>query len=575
MKKQFILGVSLAAIGALALAAAVSAHPAGHRHKHKSKAATHTNSYTPNFSAQRFSNDVREVSSDAYEGRGVGTRAEAKTIDFMSRKLASAGFAPGGPNGKWTQEVLLRKFEVLNPSLSLKVGNQNVPLKESEDITISSRGALGKTEFNNAPLVFVGYGISAPERNWNDFKGPDGKDIDVRGKVIVVLINDADYYAPENNTFGGKAMTYYGRWTYKFEEAARRGALGCIIVHDTGPASYGWETVKNSNRRDKLDIVRADPSKASPKLESWVSGNMARFMFKAAGLDFDVLSKAAQGRDFRPVELSGVTLNGGFDMKTETITSYNVIGILRGSQRPNEQVLYTAHWDHIGIGAANAEGDNIFNGALDNGTGLASMIEIARNFGRGPRPQRSVVMIGFTAEESGLLGSEYYAANPVYPLETTAAGINMDGINIFGRTKDVSVGGFGQSSLDDILGHHAIGQNRTLTPDKKPEAGYYFRSDHFPLVKRGVPMLSAGSGMNMVNGGEAAGIAANEAYTKDKYHQQNDEWSADWKLDGAVEDMQLYYKVGHEIANSRSWPHWRSNSEFKAARDSSNSRRSR
>lgn len=570
MKKQFIIGASLAALGILVLAAQVDAHPNSKRHKHS---ATTRAIYTPSFSAQRFSNDVREVSSDAYEGRGVDTRAEAKTIEFMSRKLVEAGFAPGGPNGKWTQEVFLRKFNIIEPSLSLKIGNESRPLKESEDITISSRGALSKVEFNNAPLVFVGYGITAPERNWNDFKGADGKDIDVRGKIIVVLINDADYYAPENNTFGGKAMTYYGRWTYKFEEAARRGALGCIIVHDTGPASYGWETVKNSNRRDKLDIVRADPSKASPKLESWMSGDMARNMFKGAGLDFDALSKAAQSRDFRPIEISGVTLNGGFDIKTETITTHNIIGILRGSQRPNEHVLYTGHWDHLGIGASNSAGDNIFNGALDNGTGLAAMIEIARAYGRGPRPQRSIVMIGFTAEESGLLGSEYYATNPVYPLETTAAGVNMDGLNIFGRTKDVSVGGFGQSSLDDILGHHAIGQNRTLAPDSKPEAGYYFRSDHFPLVKRGVPMLSAGSGVDMVIGGEAAGKAARDAYTKDRYHQQEDEWSADWKLDGAVEDMQLYYKVGNEIANSRSWPRWRPSSEFKAARDASNNRR--
>ena len=572
MKKQFIIGVCLAAIGALALAASSDAHPVGKRHKHS--ANLHA-SYTPVFDARRFSNDVREVSSDAYEGRGVGTRAETKTIDFISRKLAQSGFAPGGPDGKWTQEVFLRKFNIIDPSLSLSLGNQTRALKEAEDITISSRGAISKVEINNAPLVFVGYGINAPERNWNDFKGADGKDIDVRGKIIVVLINDADYYAPESNIFGGKAMTYYGRWTYKFEEAARRGALGCLIVHDTGPASYGWDTVKNSNRRDKLDIVRQDPSTASPKLESWISGALARDIFKAAGLDFDAQAKAAQSRDFQAVELKGVMLNGGFDVRTETITTHNVIGILRGSQRPNEHVLYTGHWDHLGIGASNSAGDNIFNGALDNGTGIAALIEIARAYGRGPRPQRSIVMIGFTAEESGLLGSEFYATNPVYPLATTAAGINMDGLNIFGRTRDVSVGGFGQSSLDDILAHHAIGQNRTLSPDKKPEAGYYFRSDHFPLVKRGVPMLSAGSGINMVVGGEAAGRAANEAYTKDKYHQQDDEWSASWKLDGAVEDMQLYYKVGHEIANSRSWPRWQPSSEFKGARDASASNRNR
>lgn len=519
--------------------------------------------------SHRLSDDIKEVSSDAFEGRGVGTRAEIKTIDFLVRGFTAAGFLPGGPNGGWTQEVALRKFNVLNPHLTLTLGNRTKELREGEDITISTRGSLTDVDIQNVPLVFVGYGVTAPERNWNDYKGPDGGDIDVRGKIIVMLINDPDYYEPELNIFGGKAMTYYGRWTYKYEEAARRGALGVMIIHETGPAAYGWATVKNSNRGEKLDIVREDLSATGPKLESWISYSQAQEIFSAAGADLESLKAQARTRDFRPVELSGVNLNGHYGVRTQIIKSHNVIARLPGRSRPVENVIYTAHWDHLGIGSPDASGDNIFNGAQDNGTGIAALLELSRAFSRGPRPQRSIVMIAFTAEESGLLGSEYYATNPVYPLPLVAGGINMDSLNVFGATRNISVTGVGQSEMEDILARHAARQNRVLTSEDKPENGHFFRSDHFPLVKRGVPMLVAGSGVDAINGGIEAGRAKREDYVTNRYHQPSDEWSDAWDYSGMVQDLQLYHGIGLELANSRVWPAWRPTSEFKAARDRS------
>jgi Zn-dependent M28 family amino/carboxypeptidase len=524
---------------------------------------------TAQISPQRLSDDIKEVSSDAFEGRGVGTRAEIKTIDFLVRGFTAAGFSPGGPNGGWTQQVALRKFNVVDPHLSLSLGNTTKELRIGEDITVSTRGSLSDVNFENVPLVFVGYGVTAPERNWNDFKDANGQDVDVRGKIVVMLINDPDYYEPELNIFGGKAMTYYGRWTYKYEEAARRGALGAMLIHDTGPAAYGWATVKNSNRADKLDIVREDLSLTGPKLESWISQAQAQEIFTSAGVDFEAVKAQARTRNFHPIELAGVKLNGHYGVRTQIITSHNVIARLSGRTRPNENVIYTAHWDHLGIGAPDASGDNIFNGAQDNGTGLAALLELSRAFTRGPRPERSVVMIAFTAEESGLLGSEYYATNPVYPLASTVGGINMDSLNIFGATRNISVTGVGQSELEDILARHAQRQNRVLAAEDKPENGHFFRSDHFPLVKRGVPMLVAGSGVDAVNGGIEAGRARRENYVTNRYHQPSDEWSSDWDYSGMVQDLQLYFGIGSELANSRSWPQWRPASEFKAARDRS------
>jgi Zn-dependent M28 family amino/carboxypeptidase len=517
----------------------------------------------PVISGARISDDVKVLSSDAFAGRGVATPAEDKVVAFVSKAYKDAGLEPGGENGGWIQTVKLRKFQVSDPTLSLNLKGQPMPLVQGEDITASTRGALGAVSFTDTPLVFAGYGVTAPERGWDDFK-----DVDVKGKIIVVLINDPDFYQPDAQTFNGKAMTYYGRWTYKFEEAARKGAAGVMIIHDSAAASYGWNTVKNSWSVAQFDIVRPDPSATSPKLESWISAEAATKIFAAAGLDLNALKIAARSKDFKPVPLSGITLSGGYKVAAEEVVSRNIIGQLKGAKRPNETVFYMAHWDHIGIGTPDADGDAIFNGAVDNATGVAALIELARAFkASGKTPDRTVAFIAVTAEESGLLGSEYYASNPIYPLAKTVGGINMDALNVSGRTRNVEVVGSGQSSLEDDLKTLAAAQDRVLTPDETPEAGYFFRSDHFPLAKRGVPVLYAASGLDMVEGGVTAGRAFDEDYRKNRYHQANDEWSADWDLSGLAEDVALYYQLGAKLANSTVWPQWRETSEFKAARD--------
>ncbi|WP_414995218.1 M28 family metallopeptidase [Asticcacaulis sp.] len=512
-------------------------------------------------SAARISDDIKVLSSDAYEGRGITTPAEQKTIDYMVKGFSAAGFQPGGDNGGWTQDVHLRQFVVSDPKLAFDLpGGGQIDLHQGQEITVNTRGALSDVAFDKTPLVFVGYGVTAPERGWDDFKG-----LDVKGKILVELINDPDFAEPQLMTFGGKAMTYYGRWTYKYEEAARRGAAGVLIIHDTDAAAYGWDTVRNSNNGSKFDIVRPDPSKVSPKLESWISHETADALFKAAGLDLAALRVKARSKDFQPVPMN-VTLSGGYKVTATEITTHNILARLPGTKYPDETVLFTGHWDHLGICAPQAA-DKICNGAVDNGTGIATLLELARAFGKAKKPERSIVMIAFTAEESGLLGSEYYASNPVYPLSKTVAGINMDALNVNGATKDIVVEGVGQSSLDDLVAKYAAAQNRTITPEPRPEAGGFFRSDHFPLVKRGVPMLVASSGDDMVKGGKAAGEAFSKDYTDNRYHQPGDEWSADWDLSGLVEDATLYYEIGSVLANSHQWPAWRDTSEFKAARD--------
>lgn len=514
-------------------------------------------------SGERMSADVKALSDDSFEGRGINTPAEPLTIDYLSKGFAAAGFQPGGKDGVWTQAVQLRQFTVQNPSVSVTTGSKATTLTPGTDVVVSTRGALGDVNFKDTPMVFAGYGVTAPERGWNDFK-----DVDVKGKIVVVLINDPDFYAPEANTFGGKAMTYYGRWTYKYEEAAKHGAAGVLIIHDTAAASYGWTTVKNSWTGPQFDIVRPDPSKQFTGLEGWLSAEAAQDLFANAGLDLEALKVAARSKDFKPVDLK-TTLSGSYQVTAKEIVSHNVIARLPGTKHADETVVYGAHWDHIGIGAPDANGDKIFNGAVDNGTGIAALLELARAFGKAPKPDRSVVMIAFTAEESGLLGSEYYASNPVYPLEKTVAGINMDALNVSGATKNIVVVGNGQSSLEDDLGGFAKAQNRILSPDETPEAGYFFRSDHFPFVKRGVPMLYAKGGKDLIKGGIEAGKAKDADYRAKRYHQADDEWSADWDMAGMVEDVTLYYQIGAKLANSRAWPQWRPTSEFKAARDKS------
>ncbi|MGY3039564.1 Zn-dependent M28 family amino/carboxypeptidase [Rhodanobacter sp. TND4EL1] len=523
----------------------------------------------PTFSTERLSATVKTLSSDAFEGRGPATPAEARTIDYVVAQMQAAGLQPGGDleNGKrgWTQAVPLRRSQIVgSPSLKLTLGTRQETLTQGEQIAL--RAPMdGSTEVAvaNAPLVFVGYGVKAPERQWDDFKG-----VDLHGKIAVVLINDPDFETGHGD-FGGKAMTYYGRWTYKYEEAARQGALGLLVIHETAPASYGWATVKNSNTNAMFDIVRDKPAAVHPELEGWIQRDLAVQMFKHAGLDFDTLKKQAQTRDFKPVTLKGESLSANFKVDTQVITSHNIVGRIEGSQRPDETVIYSAHWDHLGIGAPDANGDRIYNGAVDNATGTAALIEMGRAFAHGPKPARSVVFLNVTAEEKGLLGSEYYAANPLYPLATTVGVLNMDALDPHGPARNFTISGSAKLGLLDDLVAEAKKHGMTYTADPKPDAGYFFRSDHFSFAKRGVPAVSFGSGNDWVDGGIKAGQAAEDDYTAKRYHQPADEWQASWTFTGMARDLQVLYSVGNDLANSDQWPNWSKDSEFRGIRDAS------
>lgn len=516
----------------------------------------------PAFDVARLSEHARVLSDDSFQGRGIASPAEDMTVRYLSEQYAAAGFQPGGANGSWTQDVTLNRFTASNfRGMQFEAGGETIPLAQGQQITISTRLPGRHVMLSDTPLVFVGYGIDAPERNWDDFK-----DVDVRGKIIVVLVNDPDFEQPELNTFNGRAMTYYGRWTYKYEEAARQGAAGVIVVHETAPASYGWTTVANSWTGPQFDIVRSNAAAERVAMEAWIQRDVAVDLFRRSGLDFEALKVAARSRDFRPVALTGTSFSGMFDVATSQVTTRNVLARLPGSTHADETILYTAHWDHIGIGAPDANGDTIFNGAVDNATGTAGLLELARAWAAGPRPRRTIVMISFTAEESGLLGSEFYAANPVYPLETTVAGFNVDAMNVYGRVADLEVVGWGQSDLDARMIAEAALQGRTATPEANPAAGIYFRSDHFPLAKRGVPMAYVKGGGTFLDAPVAAREAGRSEYGARRYHQADDEWSADWDLRGQVEDLELIFNIGRDLANSRDWPEWMPGSEFGPAR---------
>ncbi|WP_307183390.1 M28 family metallopeptidase [Massilia sp. BSC265] len=527
----------------------------------------------PRFDPKRLAQDVKVLSSDEFEGRGPNTAGETKTVDYLVQQFKAAGLQPGGDlkDGKraWTQDVPLGRFEIKGPvKLTLNQGGASRELKQGPDMAVrASMSGLKQVSFKNAPLVFVGYGVTAPERKWDDFKG-----VDLKGKLAVVLINDPDFETGQGE-FGGKAMTYYGRWTYKYEEMARRGALGTIIVHETAPASYGWPTVQNSNTNVMYDVVRKEPHKSHAPMEAWIQRDLAASMFKAAGLDFDAAKKQAQTRDFKPVELKGVSLSADYTTDSQVVTSKNVVAIREGSKQPKQVVIYSGHWDHLGVGQPDAKGDRIYNGAIDNATGIAAMLELARVYGKQPAPQRSVVFLAVTAEEKGLLGSEYYASNPLYPLESTVAVINMDALNPRGPARDFTISGSAKLELLDQLVAKAKKWNMSYSPDPKPEAGYFFRSDHFPFAKRGVPAISYGSGKDWIEGGTRAGLADEAAYTEKNYHQPSDAFDPAWSFTGMARDLELLYALGADLANSTSWPNWAKESEFRAARDKSAAQR--
>ena len=526
----------------------------------------------------KIAEHVKILADDSFEGRGPATAGETKTVEYIIQQYKAAGLQPGGDlaDGQraWTQDVPLARFENKGPvTVGVTAGGKAQAWTQGEQVALRpAQNGATRVSVKDAPVVFVGYGVKAPERDWDDFKG-----FDLKGKIALVLVNDPDFETgPESKNggdFGGKAMTYYGRWTYKFEEAARQGAVGFLVIHETAPASYGWATVKNSNTNSQFDIIRQNPGESHALVEGWIQRDNTVDLFKTAGLDFEALKAQAQTRAFKPVELKGVTFSADYEVDVQKIVSKNVVGRIVGAKRPGETILYSSHWDHIGVGLPDARGDAIYNGAVDNADGVATMIEIGRAFAKGRQPDRSVVFLAVTAEEKGLLGSEYYAANPLYPLATTVADINMDALSPTGPAKDFTTSGDAASTLQDALIAVGKAKGRYYTPDPRPEAGSFFRSDHFPFAKRGVPAISFGSGRDLVDGGRAAGEAFAKAYTAERYHQPADEFDPSWNLEGMAQDGELMFELGRQLANSTVWPDWKEGSEFKPIRDATAAQR--
>lgn len=525
--------------------------------------ATTLHAADPAISVGTLKEVTKTLASDTFEGRAPTTAGEDKTIGYVAGRFAAAGLQPAN-KGSWFQDVPMVRMTV-NPQTSLKITGGKGPLDIAykSDLVISSYRIVPNTEIKDSDVVFVGYGINAPEKGWNDYKG-----VNVKGKTVVILVNDPDYEAKDlKGSFGGRAMTYYGRWTYKYEEAARQGAAAAIIVHDTYPAAYPWGVVVSSWTGAQIHMDAADNHMNETQANGWISNEAAKKLMASAGKDLAQLSAAAKKKGFKAVPL-GLKASLSFETEIKHLVSKNVVGILPGKSRPDEYVLYSAHWDHLGI-CEPVNGDNICNGALDNATGTAGLIALAEAYAKAGPAERSVIFLSVTAEESGLLGSEYYAANPIFPLAKTVGGINMDGLNVAGRTKDVTVIGGGKSELEPILDQFAKAQGRLVEPEASPEKGSFYRSDHFSLAKLGVPMIYFDSGEDFVNGGKAAGAAASEDYTTNRYHKPQDEYRDDWVWDGAVEDLTLNYQIGRALADGNAWPNWYPTAEFRAARDKS------
>lgn len=555
----------MAAALAMAMAGTASAQPSG--------------AGAGPISPARMSAIVREIASDAYEGRSPGTPGETRTVDYLIARFKRLGLQPGGEKGGWTQSVPLVRFELAGePKMSFAQkgpqGDWSEPLVQAREVMVQTLRPVDHVKVENAPLVFVGYGVDAPERKWDDYKG-----YDLKGKVAVFLVNDPDFEAkPGEDAYGrfaGQAMTYYGRWTYKYEEAARRGALGALIIHETPAAGYGWNTVQSSNS-ESYDIVRADPAKDKSLFQGWIQRDVAADLLKRAGLDLDQLKSAARRADFKPVPIGNATFSADYGVKATKVMSRNVIAKLTGKSRPKETVMFAAHWDAFGIGAPDDKGQRIRHGAADDATGVAGVLELARAFAKGPRPARTTVFALWTAEERGLLGSEWYAVHPIYDPALTVANFTMDTLQPVGLSKDVVLVGAGQNDLGDMLVKAASAQHRTVTPDAHPERGLFYRADHFSMAKRGVPtllLMSLGGGPDFVNGGREAGDRWVTDFTAHCYHQPCDAWSPDWNLAGAAQDVDLLYRMGSQLAADGAWPKWKPSSEFRAVRQATAAKR--
>jgi Zn-dependent M28 family amino/carboxypeptidase len=525
----------------------------------------------PDINTDTVLTDIRTLSSDEFQGRAPGSKGEDLTVRFLIDQFTAAGAEPGNPDGSYIQKVPLVGLtpNAFSPLIVTK-GARTASFRQHDEVVAFSQRVTDAIDVANSDVVFVGYGVQAPEFQWDDFKG-----VDVKGKTVIVLVNDppvpdpADPTALDPRTFGGRAMTYYGRWTYKYEKGADLGAAAVLIVHETGPAGYPFNVVQGFGG-ERFDLVTPDKNMSRPAIEGWLSLDAATKMFALAGLDYQKLKALAATREFKPVSL-GMTASMSFKQSMRAIDSTNVVAKIPGSDPAlrDECVIYTAHWDHFGIGTPK-NGDNIYHGARDNASGTAMLLEFVREFKKvQPPPKRTIVFLAVTAEEQGLLGSEYYAKFPLYPLNKTLAAINMDEINVWGRTKDLTIIGLGASDMDDYARDAAAEQGRTLRPDSEPEKGYYYRSDHFNFAKVGVPALNPDSGTDFIGQPAGFGEEKRREWTEQDYHQPSDQIKDWWNLSGAAEDGKLLFAVGYRVANADTFPEWKPGNEFKAIRDRS------
>ena len=523
----------------------------------------------PAIDAKAMMDHITVLASDEYEGRAPGTKGEELSVAYLTAQLKAMGLKPGSADGTYVQRVPLVGTTVQGkPILTFRKGPRRQDLAWRDDYVAWTKRMTDSVAVKGSEMVFVGYGVQAPEFTWDDYKG-----IDLKGKTMVVLVGDppvpdsANPQVLDERVFGGRAMTYYGRWSYKYDMGAKMGAAAVLIVHETEPAAYPFSVVQ-SRASEQFDLVAPDKNMGRAAVEGWITLDQAKKLFAMAGKDFDGLKKAAVTREFKPVPL-GTTAEVTLANSLRTIDSSNVVATLEGRDPvlKNEFVIYTAHWDHYGIGEP-VGGDRVYNGALDNASGVGGILEVARAFTRvKPAPRRSVVFLFVTAEEQGLLGSDYYATNPIHPLVKTVAVVNVDALNMWGRTKDMVVVGLGYSDLDDYMQEAAAEQGRVLKPDPTPEKGSYYRSDHFPFARQGVPALNAGGGVEFIGRPDGWGIKQLEEFTRNDYHKPSDDIRPDWTTEGALEDLQLYLAVGYRVANADALPQWKPGSEFKARRD--------
>jgi Zn-dependent M28 family amino/carboxypeptidase len=529
-------------------------------------ACTAAQADAPVFPDAAYRKHIEVLSSDAFEGRAPGTEGEKKTLAYIEQQFRAAGLQPGIGDSFLQPVPVVEIVPHADATLQLAGPNgKSLALRNPDDVVAWTKRPVPASGLTSAEVVYAGYGIVAPEYGWDDYAG-----LDVRGKLVLALVNDPGFATQDARLFTGNAMTYYGRWDYKFAEAVRHGAAGMLVIHETKAAGYPWDVPRNGATKPQFDLRIDDFQTTRLALEGWITEDAAARLLAAAGMDFAALKQAASSHGFKG-KATGLTASMSVRNDVRNATSYNVVGVVPGSKRPEEAFVYTAHWDHLGQTANAKPGeDAIFNGAQDNATGISALIELGRAFAAAqPRPERSLLFVAVTAEESGLLGSEYFAAHPPIPVAQMVGGLNMDNLYSVGKTRDITVIGFGKSELEDDLRTAAAKQGRVPVQEPSPEKGFYYRSDHFNLAKLGVPMLYTKAGVDSPTLGADYGKRWLEEYTARRYHQPSDEYSPDWDVSGTLQDLQLYYEVGLGIANSSRWPNWRADSEFRAIRDRS------